>query len=228
MKKRLHLSGLGVLVLILILGLTGCCGFTTVKPLKAAKALAEKSDYAALAAMEIKCKETCEGCNQLHLLKGDACYRRAKAGDAPGKNYLCAADELAEGIRQTDAWKMEGFDLNQSQAYINLCESLRSRRDLLTGADAEGINEQLLGQARAFLAAVPGAPCGVYFEANAQLAQLRTCLLHPENCPDLCQQLEAMQQRITQSLGAGGGQCSMQLRSIKTDVTGARQAIDCR
>jgi hypothetical protein len=93
----------------------------TLKPLKEAKELAAQADYQALATIEIKCKASCEGCNQLHLLKGDACYRLAKAGTAPEKHYACAASHLAKGIEMTQFWQMETFDLNRQQTYTNLC-----------------------------------------------------------------------------------------------------------
>jgi uncharacterized protein (DUF2267 family) len=225
MRPRLHLLAVGAIGLFFIFMLGGCCAFNTVKPLKEAKALAAQQDYAALAAVEVKCQASCEGCNQLHLLKGDACYRLAKAGKAPEPNYRCAAAELTDGIRLTRNWQMDSFDLNQAQTYTNLCEALRNHRDLLSGSQADGVNAQLLASAQAFLAAQPGNPCARYFENNARYAQLRTCLLHPENCPDLCARLQAMRQSLDQ---AAGGECAAQLSNLKKDIAGAEQVARCR
>ena len=225
MRPRSHLLAVGVIWLLFAVALGGCCAFNTVQPLKKAKALAGQHDYAALAAIEIKCNASCEGCNQLHLLKGDACFRLAKADQAPEPHYRCAADELMAGIRLTRDWQMENFDLNRTQTYINLCEAQRNRRDLLSGSEAEAVNARLLTSAQAFLAAEPGNPCGLYFESNAKYAQLRKCLLHPENCPALCSQLQAMRRSLEQT---AAGACAAQISNLKADIKGAEQFARCR
>lgn len=107
----------------------GCCYFNTLRPLENAKELERKQDYPAAANLAIKCDDSCDGCNQLHLIKGDACYRLAKNGQAPEQQYACAAGELAEGVRQTGNWS----GLDRKQTHINLCESLRNWRDLSSG-----------------------------------------------------------------------------------------------
>ena len=225
MRSRPRFLAVGVFWLFFVFLLGGCCATNTIQPLKKAKTLAGQRDYTALAGMEIKCSESCEGCNQLHLLKGDACYRLAKAGQAPEPHYRCASAELMEGIRLTRDWRMENFDLNRTQTFINLCETQRNRRDLLSGSQADAVNAQLLTSAQAFLAAEPGNPCGLYFESNAQYAQLRKCLLHPENCPALCSQLQAMRRNLEQS---AAGACAAQISNLKADIKGAEQSARCR
>jgi hypothetical protein len=225
MRSRSHLLAVGTIWLLFAVALGGCCATNTVQPLKKAKALAGQHDYAALADIEIKCNASCEGCNQLHLLKGDACYRLAKADQAPEPHYRCAAEELMEGIRQTRDWQMENFNLNRTQTYINLCEAQRNRRDLLSGSEADAVNTQLLTSAQAFLDAEPGHPCGRYFESNAQYAQLHKCLLHPENCPVLCSQLQEMRRSLEQT---AAGACAAQISNLKADIQGAEQVARCR
>lgn len=207
----------------------GCCYFSTLRPLDKAKDLANKQDYVSVASLEVKCDKSCDGCNQLHLIKGDACYRLAKNGQEPLKRYPCAADELTEGIRLTKQWQMETFNLNRTQTYTNLCESLRNWRDLSAGGQADSINGRLLSTAREFIALEAGNPCGVYFQNNASYAQLRSCLLHPENCPALCANLGNISQSIAEGLArSGGAECAPNLKELGSEVAQAKEIAHCQ
>lgn len=217
----------GLLVVLLAAALLsgGCCYMNTLRPLQKAKDLAGKQDYTALANVEAKCDDTCEGCNQLHLLKGDACYRQAKNNQAPLQQYSCAANELSEGIKQTKDWS----NTNRTQTYLNLCESLRNWRDLTSGSQADGINDRLLNTAGQFLSVEPGNACGVYFQANSRYAKLRSCLLHPEQCPTVCTQLNNIAQSLTEGPGhAAGGDCAPQLKELAGEVALAKAAVQCQ
>jgi hypothetical protein len=229
MKKRPVRYLLSFLLLLLTLILVSGCCTGTVRELGKAKEHAKSGDFAWIAAQDVKCKETCEGCNQLHLLKGDACYQLAKQGQEPLKQYPCAAQHLETGISMTKQWQMESFNLNRPQTYVNLCESLRNWRDLLAGAEADAINERLLKNAQAFLAGEPGNPCGIYFETNARYAKLRPCLLHPEQCPTVCAELKAMLSSLDDGLSkAAGAQCEPNLQEMKNEVVSARGAVRCQ
>jgi hypothetical protein len=59
---------LAVLVLFL-----PACG--TVGQLERFKELSGQQKYTEIAAQEVRCQPTEAGCNQLHLIKGDACFR---------------------------------------------------------------------------------------------------------------------------------------------------------
>jgi hypothetical protein len=228
MKKGIRLLAKGGLLLVLAVGLSGCCAFNTYKPLGKAKELADGQAYAELAAMEVDCNPSCEGCNQLYLLKGDACYRQAKADIEPERHYACAVSALKKGIQLTDRWEMADFNLNRPQTYINLGESLRNLRDFRTGGEADAVNEELVTVSRAFLDAEPGNPCAIYFAQDARYTKLNRCLLRPEDCPDLCAQLEQMAKRLRQGLdAAAGSDCARQLNRLKGHVEDARQIARC-
>ena len=207
----------------------GACGALNTRSLENAKQMQQKQDYASLAAIKVDCEESSDGCNQLHLLKGDACYRLAKQGQDAAKNYACAASELATGIAQTKQWQMEGFNLNRPQNYENLSESLRNGRDLATGAEADALNTRLLQASQDFSRAEPGNACAVYYQSNARYAQLRTCLLHPDKCPSVCRDLESIQQQVTKASGAAqGSHCADGLQQTTKDLAGATRAVSCR
>ena len=76
--------------LALILVFCGCTGLQ----LSQFQQHAARGDHAWIAAQTIKCRKPSDSCGQLHLTKGDACFRLAKMGTEPAVNYACAADEL--------------------------------------------------------------------------------------------------------------------------------------
>ena len=223
MKKHSGLNCLALFVLILsLVVINGCCT-STIRELGNVKEHASSGDFAWIAAQDIKCKETCDGCDQLHLLKGDACYRLAKEGKEPLNHYQCSAQYLETGIGMTKQW-----NLNRPQTYANLCESLRNWRDLLTGGAADTINERLLKDAQAFLAAEPGNSCGTYYVNNARYAKLRPRLLHPEKDAALCGDLNSMFQSIDAgTVKTTGTACEANLEQIKKEVTEAKKIVSC-
>lgn len=228
MKRRCTLSSLSLVWLLAVL-LGGCCSFSTVRQLDKAKEQAGKGDYPSVSAMEVTCDAACEGCNQLHLVKGDACYRLAKQGRDPLKQYGCAATEFSEGIRQTNQWPLETANLNRPQTYENLCESLRNWRDLSRGGEADAINGRLLDTAQAFLAAEAGNPCALYFLYNAHYATLRPCLLNPASCPDLCRNLQGMLQNIEAAVPSSrGSHCEQGMQEMQREFSNARELVHCR
>ncbi|NOZ25357.1 MAG: hypothetical protein GXO94_04605, partial [Nitrospirae bacterium] len=167
------------------------CSHTAVS-LKKAKKHWSRNDFEWLAGMEVECKPSDEGCNQLHLMKGDACYRLAKAGKEPLKHFECAATSLERGIRETRQWRLEDLDLNRAQTYENLCESLRELQFMKKGVESEEVTRKLRLTAEEFLASEPGSVAAVYFLNKARLVGLADCLNRPDSCPRLCREIESM------------------------------------
>jgi hypothetical protein len=185
-KGKVYRRAAGLALVAFLLVLTAC---GTTSQLSQFKKHWDKQEFSWIAEQKVTCTASDEGCNQLHLIKGDACYRLAKQGQASVQNYDCAATHLGLGIEQTQQWQMEKFNLNRPQTYENLCEALRDWRDLEKGSKAEQINQGLLNTAQGFLVAEPGNLAAVYFLENARYAKLGPCLLHPERCPSLCNDL---------------------------------------
>ena len=182
---------ISVILVTLITVCMGACG--SVSELKDSKKDWNSGDYAAIAAQDIRCKPSEEGCNQLYLLKGDACFRLAK---------------------------MTNFNLNRPQTFENLCEARRSWRDLESGTTAEAINRQLLAGAEAFLAAEPGNLAAIYFLNNARYAALQSCLVHTEACPSLCQDLTAIGRSLQEAVPrAQGSNYEANFRELSKEIS---------
>jgi len=187
-KGKLYRRAAGLVLVAFLLALTACA----TSQLSKFKKQYDKQEFSSIAESEVTCKASDEGCNQLHLMKGDACYRLAKQDQAPLQHYECAAMHLGIGIEQTQQWQLEKFNLNRPQTYENLCESLRNWRDMEKGAKADQINEQLLTDGQKFLAVEPGNLAAIYFLEDARYAKMHACLLHPERCPSLCNDLTSI------------------------------------
>jgi hypothetical protein len=82
---------------LLILLSTGCA-VQEVRQFDRFKPLASKGDHAAIVKETVDCTAADPGCDQLHLIRGMACYHEAKAGVNPKPRYQCAIDELKRGI----------------------------------------------------------------------------------------------------------------------------------
>ncbi len=192
-----------IAILVIAAFLLASCG--SLKQLKKAKEHWKENDFEWLAGMDVKCRASDEGCNQLHLIKGDACYRLAKSDRDPLKNFECAAEHLAEGIRQTDKWRLDDIDLNQAQTYENLCESLRELQFMKKGKESEGITKRLRLTAGEFLEREPGNPAAIYFLNNARLVGLADCMNMPASCPGLCGELQEMLSDIEKARSTARG-----------------------
>jgi hypothetical protein len=190
------------------------------------KAHWNEQDYAWIAEQEVACTASEEGCNQLHLLKGDACFRVAKQGVEARTHYACAATHLETGIAMTANWQAEGLNLNRAQTYENLCEALRERQDLEQGEAAEGITGRLLATAQAFLAAEPAHPGAVYFLNSARFTLLRKELLHPADAGALCGKLNELLRALDGAgPGARGTRYEASFQKLRADVAGAKGAV---
>lgn len=152
----------------LLIALAGCSSI----PSKVGKArnLHRDGRFEQLAAMEVTCAAADEGCNQLHLLKGDACFRAAKTladRDTRRSALGCAADELTTAIEQTKAWGKVLVD--RSRVYENACEAARLRADL---GDRRWWETVLAADAERFLNFAPDHPGAIYYAARADFYKL--------------------------------------------------------
>lgn len=217
--------GIGFLLAAVLL--VGGCS-PTVSLLGKAKQRAAAGDYAPNSKMEVQCTAQDEGCNQLHFLKGDACFRLAEQDVDPRANFSCAAEHLKLGIDQTKQWQTGNLTLNRSRAYENLCESLRRLRGL-EGERAGDINNLLLAAARQFRTLEPRSPAAVYFVENARYNGLHSCLLHPERCPALCGELASIVQNLNGAAAqAGGTAYEAPIRELAREVSKDRELTGCR
>jgi hypothetical protein len=162
------LLGVALVAVALFLALTGCP--RAVRELDSAKELQKAQKYEQLAALKIECKAKDEGCNQLHLLKGDACFRLARqATDNNTKRTRldCATTELPEGIDMTKDWSVGQLD--RAQFYGNTCEAARLRADFGDRPRFEGM---LASRAKQFVGFAPDDPGAVFFDARAEFYTL--------------------------------------------------------
>lgn len=130
------------------------------------KSLHQDGRFEQLAAMEVSCDAGDQGCNQLHLLKGDACFRLAKnPADTAGRpsNLECAAEELTTGIKTTRDWNKVSID--RAQVYENACEAARLSGDF---GDRSHFEALLAANAEQFLNFAPDNPGAIYYNARAE------------------------------------------------------------
>jgi hypothetical protein len=169
----------------LCLLLTSCS--PSIRQLQSFKEFAAQGNWQRIAAEDIVCKREDDACSQLHLIKGDACYRLAKQHDNPQKELRCAAEELELGIQWTSDWNSTEVTGNRGQYQENWCESLRLMRSEQTSSTAAiPYNEKMLVCARGF-AQISGQHQHVatYFLHNAELAAIRFNIHSPGSCQAL-------------------------------------------
>jgi hypothetical protein len=160
-RKNRFFSIAAVCLLVFMLG--SCA--TAYRETDEAKRLHNQGQYAELAAFEISCKPKDEGCNQVHLLKGDACFRMGKnAADSQAQQaaFTCAADELTAGIKMTKAW--QAVPIDRVKVYENACEAARLRADF---GDRQRYETMLAATADQFFGFAPDHPGAVYYHARA-------------------------------------------------------------
>jgi len=185
-----HIVRLGRILAVcaLIFTFAGC---SQIKEIDKAKDLQKSGKFAELAALKIDCTAKDDGCNQLHLLKGDACYRLAKqVGDHTTKKTQldCATNELSEGIDMTKDWNVAQLD--RAQFYANACEAARLRADF---GDRPRFEAMLAKRANQFIDFAPDNPGAIYFNARAEFYTL-TQATKP------CHGLHALETRLTSAM----------------------------
>ena len=135
---------------------------------------AARGDHAWIAAQAIVCPKRSDACGRLHLIKGDACFRLAKAGREPIANYTCAANELNEGLTLTSSWDAAGEQLPFQE---NLCESLKNLQERQSGETAAQTMDRLTEAAKALYQLAPGSVPAVYYLSTARLRQIEPMLM---------------------------------------------------
>jgi hypothetical protein len=216
--------------LALVVGLAFLSGGCApgLKQLDKSKELWAQEDFQAIVAEEARCEPGAEGCNQLHLIRGDACYRVAKQGVDKERNFTCAVAELQEGMRQTTQWEFMGLDLNEPQTYENLCESLRNLQDLQKGKEARSTGARLLSTAEEFKQSYPEHLAAIYFVSKARFRTLQPALLHADdgNRGELCGRVGELAVEIEGAMSrARGSRYDVIYRQFETELAGVRDNI---
>lgn len=204
-------------VILVIVALAVGCG--TAGLLSRMKKEAAAGHYPAIAAEDVTCTQGETGCNQIHLIKGDACFRMAAGGDPD--RWDCAIRNLSLGIDMTEGTTTE---MGSTQSYYeNLLEALRQRRDSARSRDeAAPFTAQLERRARAFHDTFPAAPAGYYYLASAQLTQ---ALDNADNAPDAaCRTLNDLQ-RLLARAPAERGRYAAGFQRIEADIRGAKSTV---
>jgi hypothetical protein len=152
-----------------ILIFSGCVGLQ----LSQIQKHAARDDHEWIAAQAINCQRASDGCSQLHLAKGDACFRLAKLGRKPAVNFACAADELKSGLALIPNGDASEVPLQHQE---NLCESLKNLHKLQSGQLAERTLDRLVEAAKALYQLTPESVPSVYYLATARLMQIEPLL----------------------------------------------------
>jgi len=207
----------------------------SLKQLQAFKKHAASADYPWIATQEVTCgaaeegqpqssASTTEGCNQLHLIKGDAHFRLAKQGVDPERNYQLAALHLERGIALTTEWQVGGRDLNRTQTYENLCEALRNLQDLSRGAAAAAAGERYLKAAEEFHRLDAENPAAVFFVAQARFRKMQPSIVEPgERRQELIEAMDRLIALVDSALP--GGRYEQNLRLLRGSLTTVRDSL---
>lgn len=135
---------------------------------------AARGDDEWIAAQAIECKETSNTCGQLHLIKGDACFRLAKDDMEIADNYACAADALEQGLASNQSWP-DATAHRQFQEH--LCESLTNLQDLQSGKAAEMTLARFAKAAKGLHKIAPDSVPAIYYLAKVRLRQVQPVLV---------------------------------------------------
>jgi hypothetical protein len=214
------------LVVLLCVVFSACA----TRQLSSFKEKQKAGDYTGIAQQTVKCESIDDVCGQLHLIKGDACFRLAMQNSNAVQQYACAVTELEKGIQYTKTWQQGDAQLNRPQTYANLCESLRAWQDQERGADAERLTQRLLDVSERFLVAEPGHPAAVYYNVSARYALLRPDLLHPQDAQRLCRQLDELTSLLNAALPRSSRiDYKPHIMRLQSDIDGAKRTIaGCR
>lgn len=228
MKKQLLRYGLIFSAALALLWL-GCIN-PTIKELKSVKELHAKGEFQQIATRPIKCDLAKEGCNQIHLVKADACFQLAKKAESEDNgavaraNYQCAASNFEPGIHSTKNWPAEIGA--RAQYYENWCESLRQWQDSERGATADSLTQVLSTTAKEFRAQESEHLAAIYFQNVAAFARLRPELLDLANPAQTCSKLKSIRGDLeTAKPRAAGTKYQPNYERIIMDVTGAMSVV---
>lgn len=211
-----HMTRRAAIILLLAVLTAGCATGRQVADFKQAAAA---GDYTTIAAQEVPCTPNQRGCNQVHLIKGDACFRLAAGGD--GSRWDCAIQHLARGLDMTAGTPTA---IGATQPYAeNLLEALRQRRDAARShAEAVPFTAQLESRAQAFRTAFPLAPAGYYYLASAQLTRALEAV---DTAPEVACRALNEAQRLLASAPAERGRYVTNFQRIEADIRGAKSTV---
>jgi hypothetical protein len=212
------------------------CGL---KALDAMKDAHRQGRFAEVAVMAVDCTPDDDRCNQMHLLKGDACYRRGRRAEANAADstaearFRCAARHLGTGIRQTEAvgaadWAVAGGD--RRQWYTNRAESLRQLQDLQVGDSARAVSRRLLAFGQTYREAVPEAVAPHFYVATARYALLQPRLLDaPDGKEAVCSALDTIRTGLDEAPSAPDSADTIQeaLPSLRRQIERQHARLDC-
>ena len=187
-----------------------------------------------IAAQTIACRRPSDGCGQLHLIKGEACFRLAKMDREPGVNYACAADELEKGLALKLSWEVAGGQLQYRE---NLCESLRHLHGWQSGKAAEATPDRLLNAAKALYQLAPESVPAVYYLASARLMKIEPMLgdIDAATRVPICIRLKRTVNRVLSVMENTRGETppdwdrfADDYQRLAFDLGAALQAAECR
>lgn len=187
--------------LVLILILSGC----THLQLNQFHRHAAHGDHEWIAAQAIACQRASDACGQLHLLKGEACFRLAMMGKKPTVNFTCSADELQKGLALKSSWQDAGAPL-VFQEY--LCESLLRLQDLQSDEVAQQTRDRLMEAAKALYQLAPESIPAAYYLSSARLIQIEPMLreINAAAQVPVCIQLKRTVTRVLSLMETAKGQ----------------------
>jgi hypothetical protein len=158
------------LCLTIAIALSGCAALK----LSTFKKHAAANDFEWIAGQMVTCDKASDVCGQLHLIKGDACFRLAKKGVHALEDYTCASDELEKGLALNRTWK----DADVHRQYgENLCESLRNLQDHQSGQAATKTLNRFVAAAEGLYQQAPESVPAVFYLAKAHLRQVEPMLI---------------------------------------------------
>ena len=200
--------------LVLLAVMLAACA--TVREVDDVQTLFNEEKFDEVAAHQIKCKESDDGCNKVYLLKGEACLDVAKLD--------CAVDNLNKGIALTKNWSAVGLDA--ARFHGDLCEALRDRRDEATsGAAATADFAKLKAAATDFAGAVPDHIGAVYWTQLIAFEEAKS-----STGLAACSSLDSVALKLTQSApkAAQNTRYAAPYEALVAGVTSERRNRQCQ
>lgn len=195
---------------------------------------AARGDHEWIAAQTIACTRPSDGCGQLHLTKGDACFQLAQMGREPAVNFACAADELEKGLALKPSWNADGVQLQYRE---KLCESLRRLQGGQSGKAAEETPDRLLNAAKALYQLAPESVPAVYYLASARLMGIKPMLgdIDAATRVPICIRLKRTVNRVLEVMETARGDTppdwdhfAGDYQRLAFELGAALQAAECR
>lgn len=211
------------------------CGPRALKSMKDAH---QRGRYAEVAEMDVDCDPGDDRCNQMHLLKGDACYvlgRRAEAAEQDSTarvRFECAETHLGTGIEQTEMdaadWAIAGKD--RTQWYTNRAESLRQLQDLQSGDAARAVSTELLDFGQTFREVDPDVAAPYFYIATARYALVQPQLIDAQpGDTDACDELNGIRTVLNDAPSGAGTPSDVQdnVESLRRQIKSQRVRLNC-